>query len=103
MGLFSRTLSRLEELKKALTRDPSSRQFLALADEYRKQGQVQEAISVLRQGLAQNPSAVAGHVALGRLLRQGGHLDEALDAYHAALKLDPQNLVAIRQAADVHL
>lgn len=103
MGLFSRTLSRLEELKKTLTRDPASRQFLALADEYRRQGQVREAISVLERGLAQNPTAVAGHVALGRLLQQGGRLDEALASFSAALRLDPQNLVALRQTADVHL
>ncbi len=103
MGLFSRTLSRLEELKKALTRDPASRQFLALADEYRKQGQTREAIGVLERGLAQDPSAVAGHVALGRLFQQGGRLDEALASFQAALKLDPQNLVALRQTADVHL
>lgn len=103
MGLFSRTLSRLEELKKTLTRDPASRQFLALADEYRKQGQTREAISVLERGLAQNPSAVAGHVALGRLFQQGGRLDEALNCFQAALRLDPQNLVALRQTADAHL
>ena len=103
MGLFSRTLSRLEELKKALTRDPASRQFLALADEYRKQGQTREAIGVLERGLAQDPSAVAGHVALGRLFQLGGRLDEALASFYAALRLDPQNLVALRQTADVHL
>jgi len=103
MGLFSRTLSRLEELKKTLTRDPASRQFLALADEYRRQGQVREAISVLERGLAQDPTAIAGHVALGRLLQQGGRLDEALASFGAALRLDPQNLVALRQTAEVHL
>ncbi|MBK8595747.1 MAG: tetratricopeptide repeat protein [Holophagales bacterium] len=103
MGLFSRTLSRLEELKKTLTRDPASRQFLALADEYRKQGQTREAISVLERGLAQDPTAVAGHVALGRLFQQGGRLDEALNCFQAALRIDPQNLVALRQTADVHL
>lgn len=103
MGLFSRTLSRLEELKKVLTRDPASRQFLALADEYRKQGQVKEAIAVLEQGLAKNPSAVAGHVALGRLLQQTGRVDSAIASFQAALRLDPQNLVALRQTADLCL
>lgn len=103
MGLFSRTLSRLEELKKVLTRDPASRQFLALADEYRRQGQVKEAIAVLEQGLAQNPSAVAGHVALGRLLQQTGNVDSAISSFQAALRLDPQNLVALRQTADLYL
>ena len=103
MGFFSRTLSRLDELKRALTRDPASRQFLALADEHRRQGQVAEAIEVLEQGLVQNPASVAGHVALGRLLQQKGRLDEALSSFSAALRLDPQNLVALRQTADLHL
>lgn len=103
MGLFSRTLSRLDELKKVLTRDPASRQFLALADEYRRQGQVKEAIEVLERGLAQNPAAVAGHVALGRLLHQTGRVDDALASFQAALRLDPQNLVALRQTADLYL
>jgi tetratricopeptide (TPR) repeat protein len=103
MGLFSRTLSRLEELKKVLTRDPASRQFLALADEYRRQGQVKDAIAVLEQGLSQNPSAVAGHVALGRLLQQTGQVDSAIASFQAALRLDPQNLVALRQTADLYL
>ena len=103
MGIFSRTLSRLDELKRALTRDPSSRQFLALADEYRRQGQVDEAIETLQRGLEQSPEAVAGHVALGRLLQHQGRIEQSLSSYHAALRLDPQNLVALRHAADLYL
>lgn len=103
MGIFSRTLSRLDELKRALTRDPSSRQFLALADEYRRQGQVDDAIVTLQRGLEQSPEAVAGHVALGRLLQHQGRIEESLSSYHAALRLDPQNLVALRHAADLYL
>lgn len=103
MGLFSRTLSRLDEMKKVLGRDPGSHQFLALADEHRRQGHVREAIEVLEQGLSRNAGSVAGHVALGRLLQQTGQLEGALASFGAALKLDPQNLVAIRQTADVHM
>lgn len=103
MGLFSRTLSRLDELKRALTKDPASRQFLALADEHRRQGQVAEAISVLEKGLVQDPTSVAGHVALGRLLQQSGRGEDAIASFQTALRLDPQNLVALRQAADLYL
>lgn len=103
MGLFSRTLSRLDELKRVLTKDPASRQFLALADEHRKRGEVAQAIAVLEKGLEQDPSSVAGHVALGRLLQQTGRGESALASFQAALRLDPQNLVALRQIADLHL
>lgn len=103
MGFFGRTLSRIDEVKRVLSREPGARQFLAQADELRRAGQLDEAIDVLERGLAQSPGSVAGHVALGRLLQQNGRLDPALAAYQAALKLDPQNLVALRQTADLFL
>ncbi len=103
MGLFSRTLSRIDEIKRSLTRETGPRQFLAVADEHRREGRPREAIDILEAGLAQNPSSVAGFVALGRLLQQTGQLDEAIGSFQSALKLDPQNLVAIRQLAEVHL
>lgn len=103
MGLFSRTLSRIDEIKKSLTRETGPRQFLAVADEHRRQGRPREAIDILEAGLAQSPSSVAGFVALGRLLHQTGQLDKAIESFQAALKLDPQNLVAIRQLGEVHL
>ncbi len=103
MGLFSRTLSRIDEIKRSMTRETGPRQFLAVADEHRRQGRPREAIDILEAGLAQSPTSVAGFVALGRLLQQTGELDKAIDSFQAALKLDPQNLVAIRQLGEVHL
>src|SRR5512143_2444773 len=103
MGLFGKITNRLDELRRVLTKDPGSRQFLALADEYRKHGQVAEAIETLQKGLATSPGSVAGHVALGRLLAQSGRLDEAVESFEAALRLDRENLVALRQLAEIHL
>lgn len=103
MGLFSRTLSRIDEIKRSLTRETGPRQFLVVADEHRRQGRPREAIEVLEAGLQQSPASVAGHVALGRLLLQTEQLEKAVDSFQTALTLDPQNLVAIRQLAEVHL
>lgn len=103
MGLFSRTLSRIDEIKRSLTRETGPRQFLVVADEHRRQGRPREAIEVLESGLQQSPASVAGHVALGRLLLQTEQLEKAVDSFQTALTLDPQNLVAIRQLAEVHL
>ncbi len=106
MALFGSTPaspSRLEELKRILQRDPTSRQFLALAEEYRKMGKVRDAIVTIERGLSIHTSSVAGYVSLGKAYQQIERWEEAIRAYHNALRYDRENLVAIRQLADVHL
>jgi len=106
MAFFSSTpppTSRLEELKRILQRDPTSRQFLALAEEYRRHGKLRDAIITLERGLAVHSSAVAAHVALGRIYQQLDRFEDAIRSFTNALRLDRENLVAIRQLAEVHL
>jgi tetratricopeptide (TPR) repeat protein len=81
-----------------LQKDPGSRQFLALAEEFRKEGEYTDAIRALENGLRYHPSYVAAHVSLGRVLKECGRPDEALKAFLNALKIDGENLVAIKQA-----
>ncbi len=102
MAFFGRSTpppSRLEELKSVVQRDPGSRQFLALAEELRKDGEFAEAIQALENGLRFHPDYVAAHVALGRVFREIGRIEDALKAFLDALKIDGENLVAIKQAA----
>ncbi len=102
MAFFGRSTpppSRLEELKSVVQRDPGSRQFLALAEELRKDGEFAEAIRALENGLRFHPGYVAAHVALGRVFRETGRIEDALKAFLDALKIDGENLVAIKQAA----
>lgn len=103
MALFGKTLSRLEDLEQTLRRDPQSRQFLALADELRRSGRGGEALQVLKRGLEFHPGYIAAHVALGRVSLEAGQEDDALVAFLAALRLDRENLVAIRQSAEIYL
>lgn len=103
MALFGRPASRLDELRKIVDKDPSSRQFLALAEEYRKAGKTREVIETLERGLRQNPSYIAAHVALGRAYQALNRLDDGIKAFQAALKYDRDNLVAIRQLGDCYL
>jgi tetratricopeptide (TPR) repeat protein len=106
MAFFGSTpppTSRLEELKRILQRDPTSRQFLALAEEYRRHGKLRDAIITLERGLAVHASAVAAHVALGRIYQQLDRFDDAIRSFTNALRIDRENLVAIRQLAEVHL
>jgi predicted regulator of Ras-like GTPase activity (Roadblock/LC7/MglB family)/Flp pilus assembly protein TadD len=95
--------TRLEELKRILQKDPTSRQFLALAEEYRRQGKLRDAIITLERGLQIHGTSVAAHVALGRSYQQLDRLEDATRAYVNALRIDRENLVAIRQLAEVYL
>ncbi|MEO6323930.1 MAG: tetratricopeptide repeat protein [Thermoanaerobaculia bacterium] len=103
MALFGRSISRLDELKKSVAKDPTSRQFLALADEYRRAGKLREAAETLESGLRENPGYTAAFVALGRIHQVSQRFDDAIAAFQSALKTDRDNLVAIRQLADCYL
>ena len=108
MAFFGRNpasppLSRLDELKKTLQKDPGSRQFLALAEEFRKEGEFAEAVRALENGLRHHPGYVAAHVSFGKLLRECGRPDDALKAFLNALKIDAENLVAIKQSAQIYV
>ncbi len=106
MALFggpSQPVTRLEELKRLLQRDPTSRQFLALAEEYRRHGKYRDAVITLERGLALHQNSAAGHVALGRTYQQLDRLEDAIRAFTNALRIDRENLVAIRQLAEVYL
>jgi len=106
MALFggpSTPVSRLEELKRLLQKDPTSRQFLALAEEYRRHGKYRDAVITLERGLQMHSTSVAAHVALGRTYQQLDRLEDAIRAFTSALRLDRENLVAIRQLAEVYL
>jgi len=106
MALFggpTTPVSRLEELKRLLQKDPTSRQFLALAEEYRRHGKYRDAVITLERGLQLHSTSVAAHVALGRTYQQLDRLEDAIRAFTNALRLDRENLVAIRQLAEVYL
>jgi predicted regulator of Ras-like GTPase activity (Roadblock/LC7/MglB family)/Flp pilus assembly protein TadD len=99
----STPVSRLEELKKILQKDPTSRQFLALAEEYRRHEKYRDAVITLERGLQMHTTSVAAHVALGRSYQQLDRLEDAVRAFTNALRMDRENLVAIRHLAEVYL
>lgn len=87
---------RIAELQQELATNPSSRQFYQLGELLRREGQLEEAVAVLRQGLSHHPRYVAAWVSLGRALLDLQMLTEAQAAFREALTLDPQNPVAWR-------
>ncbi len=91
---------RIDELKKRYDENPR-RFFASLANEYRKAGDLDQAISLCQSHLAEQPGNMNGHVVYGQALFEAGRYDEAKGTFEAALNLDPENLIALRHLGDI--
>ncbi len=93
---------RIDELRRRVVNDPASVAFAALAEEYRRAGRHDDAISTCRAGLVRHPAYVSARVTLGRALVETGKYDEARVEFEQVLRLAPENLAAIRALAALH-
>lgn len=92
--------ARLDELKKKFEENPR-RYFAPLANEHRKSGDLEQAISICRAHLPQQPGHISGHIVLAQALFEAGSHDESREIFHTALGLDPENLIALRYLGDI--
>ena len=93
---------RIDALKRRIASDPASVAFAALAEEYRRAGQPEAAITTCRAGLAHRPEYVSARVTLGRALMEAGKAAEARAQFEMVVKAAPENLAAIRALAALH-
>jgi len=94
---------RIEALRRRVEKDPASIAFAQLAEEYRRAGDYQQAITICREGLARHPGYLSAQVTLGRALIEVQQFDEARRELEAVVSVAPDNLAAIRALADIHL
>jgi tetratricopeptide (TPR) repeat protein len=94
--------SRIELLRRRVAQDPASIAFAQLAEEYRRAGDLEEAVRVARAGLDQHPSYISARVTLGRALLDLGRYDEAEPELESVVSAAPDNLAAIRALAEIH-
>ncbi len=76
--------------------------FAQLAEEYRRAGANDEAVSVCRAGLAHHPGYLSARVTLGRALVELGRLEEAQAELAVVLHSAPDNLAANRAVAEIY-
>jgi hypothetical protein len=93
---------RIDELRKKFEENPR-RYFAPLANEYRKAGDVQQAIAICREYLPQQPGHMSGHIVFGQALYEARTFEEAKTVFETALSLDPENLIALRHLGDIAL
>ncbi|MFN9215533.1 MAG: tetratricopeptide repeat protein [Gemmatimonadota bacterium] len=94
------TSARIDELMKKFEENPR-RYFAPLANEYRKSGNLEQAIEICRQHLTEQPGHMSGHIVFGQALFEASRLDEAEQVFSSALALDPENLIALRHLGDI--
>ncbi|MGQ0812130.1 MAG: tetratricopeptide repeat protein [Nitrospiraceae bacterium] len=92
----------IDRLATMLARDPRSKVFMPLAEEYGKVGMWQEAVGVLEDGLNVYPGFITAMVALGCAYQQVGARPKAKAMLEAAVKLSPENLRAHRTLAKIY-
>src|SRR5947209_10103738 len=85
---------RLAQLRARWESDPSSRIFLQLAEEYRHQGRVREALEVLERGLKEHPGYLSALVAKGRCLLELGEPEQSRAVVERVVKQATTQMVA---------
>jgi len=83
-----------EKLENRLAADPASKVFVPLAEEYRKAGEIDRAVELLRSGLEKNPDYAAAEVALARALLQKDEREECRRILTRVTRRVPDNLLA---------
>ena len=92
----------IDRLATQLAKDPHSKAFMPLAEEYGKVGMWQEAAGVLEDGLKLYPGFITAMVALGRAYDHMGQAMKAKAILEESVKLSPENLRAHRTLIKIY-
>ncbi|MBI4685181.1 MAG: tetratricopeptide repeat protein [Nitrospirae bacterium] len=95
-------LEDIAKLKEKVEKDPKSKLFVPLADEYRKAGKIDDAVSVLLKGLADQPEYMSARVSLGKIYLEKKMIAEAKDEFEKVIKAISDNLFAHKKLAEIY-
>lgn len=94
--------SEIAKLTERISKDPKSKLFVPLAEEYKKTGEIEMAIHVLTEGLKNNPGYVTARSVLGKLLLEKGDLAASQKEFEEVVKAIPDNLMAQRKLGELY-
>jgi len=93
--------SEIRQLYEDWIASPSAVVCARLADRIRLAGRSDEALEVARKGLAQWSANTSIRVVAARCLRSSGDSRGAREAFESVLEVDPLNLIALRNLAEI--
>ena len=95
-------LEDIEKLKEKVKKDPNSKLFVPLAEEYRKTGMLDEAISVLMTGITSQPGYTSARVSLGKIYLEKKLVPAAKEEFEKVISAIPDNLFAHKKLAEIY-
>lgn len=92
----------IEKLERRYADNPQGLTFAPLAEVHRKNGDVGRALELLRAGLELHPNYIPASIVLGRCHWDAGDLPAAESAFAHVLRLDDENVIALKSLADIN-
>ncbi|MCK4234118.1 tetratricopeptide repeat protein [candidate division WOR-3 bacterium] len=92
----------IEKLSERLAKDPKSLVFSSLANAYRKNNMIDEAIEILQKGLEIHPNYASARIVLGRCYADKRMYEMAKVEFKKALEKDPQNIVVLEKLGEIY-
>jgi tetratricopeptide (TPR) repeat protein len=96
------SLKEIEKLREKVEKDANSKLFVPLAEEYRKEGMLDEAIDVLLKGIESQPGYMSARVSLGKIYLEKGMPGEARTEFENVVRSIPDNLYAQKKLAEIY-
>src|SRR5215210_1746021 len=94
--------SEIEKLERRYAENPHGLTFAPLAEVHRKIGDVPRALELLTAGLELHPNYIPASIVLGRCHQDQGDLAGAEAAFAHVLRLDDENVIALKSLADIN-
>lgn len=92
----------IKRLKEKIEKDPNSKLFVPLAEEYKKAGMYDEAIDVLIKGIERQPNYLSARVSLGKIYIEKGMYKEAKEEFEKVTEVIPDNLYAHKKLVEIY-
>ena len=92
---------RIRLLEETVRRDAATALYMPLAERWREQGRVDEAIRLCEERRTRPGQGVGDRIVLGRCYLADGRLGEARHEFEGALSLDRENVVALKALAGI--
>jgi hypothetical protein len=92
----------IEKLERRYAENPQGLTFAPLAEVHRKNGDIPRAMELLRAGLELHPNYIPASIVLGRCHWDLGDLPAAESAFAHVLRLDDENVIALKSLADIN-